>query len=182
MRSIIRRSLVGLAILIPVALIAGCQATDSPAPTPSAESVVADDDPMKMYFRDEDLEALSQPRLAVYPAIEPGDSDVLYHGFEGCPPQIPHSVEDMLPLSPDDHACLECHHPDNADVEAGDVPLPESHFMNPKMSEGGEGDAMRLFVAGYETGTEMSGARWDCTLCHAPQANNVDTQQNSFGE
>ncbi len=172
MRSFIRRTPTWLAVAAAVAMLVG------PVGGAAADD---DDDPMNVYFRDEDLEALSHPRLAIYPDIDPGDSEIFFPGFPGAPPQIPHSVKDMLPIKTGENACLDCHLPENADVDGGDVPLPESHFTDPVVKTGGD-DAMQTIVTGYEKGDEMSGARFACMLCHAPQANNVDTPLNSFDE
>ena len=65
------------------------------------------DDGMDVYFRDSDLSALSTQDLETYTADEAGESQRLGRAFPDAPPQIPHSVEDMLPITAtinhDDH-------------------------------------------------------------------------------
>jgi cytochrome c-type protein NapB len=144
----------------------------------SAASEKEVDDGIDVYFRDVDLGALSNQALEQYPDTEPGESELLERAFEGVPPQISHSVEDMLPITLGDNECLECHHPENA-VEGDDVPLTEAHFERAVMSEGKPGEGMVWIVKGYEK-AELIGARYDCMMCHAPQASNVKTPRNLF--
>lgn len=147
------------------------------APASAGEPEV--NDGLDVYFRDVDLGALSEQALPKYIDAEPGESKLLERSFEGAPPQISHTVEDMLPILADENECLECHHPDNA-VEEGDLPFPKSHLERPVMARGGEGDAMVWVVKGYEEAKDLVGSRYSCTMCHAPQATNVRTPRNLF--
>jgi cytochrome c-type protein NapB len=126
-----------------------------------------DDDGIDVYFRDVDLSALSGQEVAKYSA------------FPGAPPQIPHAVEDMYPITLDDNECLECHHPENA-VEGDDIPLPESHFDRPVMAKGKTDEAMAWVVKGYEKAKDLPGTRYGCNICHTPQATNVRTPKTTF--
>lgn len=137
------------------------------------------DDGLDVYFRDVDLVALSDQSLPAYPEAEAGDSTPLGRAFPDAPPQIPHSVEDMLPISAGDNQCIDCHHPESVASEA-DRPIPKSHFAHPVIGKGKKGDPMVTVVAGYEQGEKLSGARYHCTMCHTPQATNVDTPSSGF--
>jgi cytochrome c-type protein NapB len=137
------------------------------------------DDGLDVYFRDVDLVALSDQDLPTYPEAEAGESITLGRAFPDAPPQIPHSVEDMLPISATDNECIDCHHPDNVASEA-DRPIPKSHFVRPVMRKGKKGEPMATIVAGYKEGENLSGARYNCIMCHTPQATNVDTPRSSF--
>jgi cytochrome c-type protein NapB len=76
----------------------------------------------------------------------------------GTPPVIVHPVESMLPIKVDANQCLACH--DKPALQGKKVakgqpqPAPASHYLR---SPG--------------TGAGLSGAYYDCMLCHAPQAN-----------
>jgi cytochrome c-type protein NapB len=137
------------------------------------------DDGIDVYFRDAGLMALSDQALEKYPETEAGESALFDRSFPDAPPQIPHSVVDALPITWDDNQCLECHHPDNVASEA-DAPLPKSHFSRAVMGRGKKGAAMIWVVKGYEETKELAGNRYACSMCHTPQATNVDTPANDF--
>jgi len=174
------RMLVAVGTILVLQIAGVCLAEDADAPEP--------DDGVDVYFRDSDLEALAAQDLAVYGDVDPGDSELIEPSFVSAPPQIPHSVEGLLPIQSDSNECLECHMPNvAADVEA--VPIPESHFMTPTIlgtpdNEEADVDAtggMLVVIDGYEKSSELSGTRFNCTLCHAPQATNVESPKNLFG-
>ena len=80
----------------------------------------------------------------------------------------------MLPITSGSNDCLDCHHPDNTSGEE-DAPLPESHFQAAVMAKGQPGEAMVWKVQGYKKGDDVAGTRFNCTMCHTPQAMNVKT-------
>ena len=137
------------------------------------------DDGIDVYFRDADLGALADQALPSYPDIDAGDSKLIERDFPDAPPQIPHTVEDMYPITAGDNECLNCHHPENA-VSKEDSPLPESHFKRAVMARGAKGEPMVWVVADYETAKDVVGSRYNCSMCHTTQATNVDTPKNSF--
>ncbi|HEY5656386.1 MAG TPA: nitrate reductase cytochrome c-type subunit [Myxococcota bacterium] len=137
------------------------------------------DDGVDVYFRDSDLSALSHQDLETYPADEAGESQRLERAFPDAPPQIPHSVEGMLPITASDNECINCHHPDNAASEA-DAPIPKSHFQRPVMRSGKQGEPMVWMVEKYADTKDLPGTRYNCTMCHAPQATNVKTPASGF--
>lgn len=132
------------------------------------------DDGLDVYFRDADLGAMSAQALEEYGDADPGEAGRLARRLKGAPPQILHTVEGMLPITSGSNDCLDCHHPDNAAGEE-DAPLPESHFEVAVMGKGRPGEPMVWKVQGYRKGDDLSGARFNCTMCHAPQAMNVKT-------
>jgi cytochrome c-type protein NapB len=166
MRRRTERGLWAAVLLVPL-LLAGAAASDQEV-----------DDGIDVYFRDADLGALSEQALEKYPDTDPGESELLERAFEGVPPMISHTVEDMLPITLDDNECLECHHPENA-VEGDDVPLTEDHFDRAVMAEGAPGQGLVWVVKGYEKG-DLVGARYSCMMCHTPQAMNVKTPRTLF--
>ncbi|MBW2275662.1 MAG: nitrate reductase cytochrome c-type subunit [Deltaproteobacteria bacterium] len=137
------------------------------------------DDGMDIYFRETALLALSEQELPAYPETDAGEAKKIDRAFADAPPQIPHTTEDMYPITGEDNECLNCHHPDNA-VSKADSPLPETHFERAVMAKGGPSDAMVWKVASYETVKDVVGARYNCSMCHTPQASNVATPATSF--
>jgi cytochrome c-type protein NapB len=136
------------------------------------------DDGLDVYFRDTDLDAMSPQAQVQYLDDEPGESTAIERAYRGAPPQIPHTVEDM-PIQTDENECLDCHHPENV-TRKKEIPMPDSHFEVPQMAEGKPGDAMVWKVAGYEKSDEMAGSRYNCSMCHAPQATSTRTPPNLF--
>ena len=146
----------------------------------SAATAGEPDDGLDLYFRDAPLLAPAEQELPRYPHADPGESKVIPRDFPDAPPQIPHTVEDMLPITGDDNECLECHHPENA-IESTDVPLPESHFQAAVMGAGGKKDAMVWGGEGtMRRARTCPGARYHCSMCHTSQATNVRTPDNGF--
>jgi cytochrome c-type protein NapB len=137
------------------------------------------DDGIDVYFRDSDIGALADQALPVYPDVEAGESKLLERDFPDAPPQIPHTVEDMYPITMGDNECLNCHHPENA-VSKEDAPLPESHFERAVMARGKKDEPMVWVVKNYETAKDVVGNRYNCSMCHTPQATNVKTPKNRF--
>jgi len=137
------------------------------------------DDGLDIYFRDVDLSAMSDQAQESYPDAEAGESKLIERAFPDAPPQIPHTVVDMLPITAESNECVDCHHPDNA-VSKSDLPLPKSHFSRAVMGSGGKGDPMVWVVRSYEDAKDVVGTRYNCTMCHTPQATNVDTPSSTF--
>ncbi len=94
----------------------------------------------------------------------PGESERFTRSFENAPPMIPHDIADQLPIAIDDNACLECHLPDVAEDE-GATAVPASHFYDIRQGK-------QL--------TELAGANFNCTLCHAPQVEAPALVENLF--
>lgn len=137
------------------------------------------EDGLDVWFRDADLEAMSSPPVTTYIEAAAGESTLLERAWTTAPPSIPHTTEDMLPILLDENECVECHHPDNT-TSKKDKPLPDSHFQRPLLGAGPEGDPMAWKVTGYEAGDDLFGARWNCVMCHTPQAENVNTPATTF--
>jgi cytochrome c-type protein NapB len=158
-----------------LAFLSACL-TAGPVATAGDEEV---DDGLDVYFREASLIALSDQALEEYGNSEAGESQVFERAFPGAPPQIPHTVEDMLPITGDSNECVDCHHPDNV-AGPEDLPLPKSHFSQAVMGAGAKGDSQIWVVKGYEEVKEIGGNRYNCTMCHTPQATNVDTPASTF--
>jgi cytochrome c-type protein NapB len=145
----------------------------------SADDMKEAKDGLDLYFRDGALLALTEQSLPVYPDTATGESAELPRDFPDAPSLIPHTIEDMYPLTLDENECLDCHHPENA-ISKDDVPMPESHFQAPVMGKGAPGDPMIWVVKDYKKIKDVLGARYNCNMCHTPQAMNVETPNNRF--
>lgn len=136
-------------------------------------------DGMDVYFRDSALLSLSQQAPTLYPSTKAGESKSFGRDFPDAPPQIPHTVEDMYPITVEDNECLECHHPDTV-TSKKDIPVPESHFEAVVMGKGGANNPMLWVVKDYKKIDDVVGARYNCSMCHTPQAMDVSTPNNKF--
>jgi len=113
-------------------------------------------------------EVVTPPPLE-YTKTPPGQSKKLQRAYENAPPLIPHSIEGMFPITLNNNPCLGCHMPDVA-KQVGATPLPPSHFID--FYHLPEGKAPKL--------TDVDKARWNCLLCHRPQANVKPVVKNLF--
>lgn len=93
-----------------------------------------------------------------------GESTRIERSFENAPPMIPHSTEDMLPITKDDNQCLVCHDPAVA-ADLGAIAVPTSHTYDLRTNK--------------NLG-EVSAARFNCVLCHTPQADVAPMIANTF--
>ena len=48
------------------------------------------------------------------------------------------------------------------------------------MTRGKKGEPMVWVVKSYETAKDVVGNRYNCSMCHTPQATNVKTPKNRF--
>ena len=69
----------------------------------------------------------------------------------GMPVMISHTIDDDLPITAEKNGCIRCHTPTGKKVR-GAPPVPPSHVV----------------TAGDKPA--VTGKRWNCTACHAPQA------------
>jgi cytochrome c-type protein NapB len=96
------------------------------------------------------------PQSAIaFNTVDPGDSELRVRPNAEFPPVIPHSVEDLGPISIGENPCLDCHNTDVAE-DMGAVAVPASHRMDLRNSPGVVGD-------------QVTGARLICTSCHVEQ-------------
>lgn len=99
-----------------------------------------------------------------YPDVAAGESQPIERSFENAPPMISHSTEGMLPITKDDNQCLACHDPAvAADVNAISVPASHLYDLHTNKNLG-----------------EVSATRFNCVLCHTPQADVAPAIANTF--
>ncbi len=126
----------------------------------------------------------------------PGSAQKFQRAYVNAPPMIPHSVEGLLPITQNNNQCLSCHMPDVA-KSMGATPIPPSHFTNfrpktvlkngellkegkvvgPKGDIGNVGD---IKLAKAKKLNHLYQGRFNCTQCHAPQANVKPLVGNTF--
>jgi len=135
-----------------------------------------------------------KPMEFSYSKDAPGTSKKIERAFLNAPPMIPHSVEGLIPITKNNNQCLSCHMPEVA-KSMGATPIPPSHFINfrpdTKM-EGGkvikEGKVVGqdikntsdIKLAKAKKLNQLYQGRFNCTQCHAPQANVKPLVKNNF--
>ena len=160
-----------LCLLIALLCLVGCSARETPVaeapppaetqapPPPPAE--VTDDE---LSYRNEPLLDDSGTPEAIFDAPDPGDSQMEDRAFENAPPVIPHNTDDLLPITANENSCTDCHLPEDA-ADVGATPVPASHLYD--MRNNKQLDS-------------LSPANYNCTLCHATQANTGELVENTF--
>jgi cytochrome c-type protein NapB len=146
------------ALLMSIAAIAA-------SPLSAGDQLAADD----MGLSKTSVFAVPTPEAPSYPTALPGTAETLPRAYPSAPPQIPHEVESLLPITRDNNACLNCHNKPyligQKIPQSQPTPIPKSHYKE--------------IDPGKTTG-EVSGARFVCSQCHAPQAEVEPLVDNTF--
>ncbi|QWU80161.1 periplasmic nitrate reductase NapAB, small subunit, periplasmic diheme cytochrome c550 protein [Campylobacter novaezeelandiae] len=100
-----------------------------------------------------------------YSAAQPGEASVYDRSYENAPPLIPHSIEDLLPITKDNNSCLSCHDKAIA-TDVGATPIPPTHYYD--------------FRHNKSMGDVISDTRFNCTQCHVPQSDAKPIVGNTF--
>lgn len=124
-----------------------------------------------------------------YSSKEPGEAEVLDRSFENAPPLIPHSVEDLLPITAENNMCITCHSPEFAE-DSGATVVPKTHLVNyrpttiikdGKLQKDGKDYINTAEVKTLAHAREgISADRYNCSQCHVPQTNNPIPIRNLF--
>ena len=115
-----------------------------------------------------------------------GSGHTINRAFQDAPPMIPHDVDGMLPIKINNNQCTSCHMPEVAS-SMGATGIPESHFTNfrPSTKIANDGRIAKNGKAVDNTSSDtlshvsiqklsgLSGSRFNCTQCHAPQSDTV---------
>jgi len=167
-----------------VLFLSGCNS--EAAPKTEAKSVVKPQiEATQLGYRKASLDGDVVTPEAKYSDAAPGTSKRFKRAFQDAPPMIPHSVDGLLPITKDNNQCLGCHMPEYASA-MGATPIPPSHFTNfrPDSSYAlkGEntsdmGDLKHVHVKKQDT---LYQGRYNCSQCHAPQANVKPLVGNKF--
>ncbi len=123
-------------------------------------------------IEDEDM-GLSKTSVFDTPTPKPFSygnlSEALPVSFTGAPPQIPHAIDNYLPLTASRNQCMACHdQPDMIGHKAKGLPtpMPKSHYTDLRRSP-------------EKPGKQVSGTRFVCTQCHVPQADVTPLVENT---
>jgi len=136
------------------------------------------------------------PREGKFDRAAPGASNRFERAYVNAPPMIPHSTEGLLPITKDNNQCLGCHMPEVA-KGVGATPIPASHFTNYRPTtvlKGGElvkegktvglkadlGNVGDIKLAKVKKLDHLYQGRFNCSQCHAPQANIKTAVGNTF--
>lgn len=94
------------------------------------------------------------PPITQYAMTEPGINKSLGVSYHTAPPQVPHNIDDFVPVTRDNNMCVACHNtPDliGKKLEKGQpTPAPVSHYI--------------------EKTKDLYMGRWNCIQCHRPQS------------
>ena len=146
---------------------------------------VIDDDSIglrKVELLSEDKAA---PAEAKYGTSAPTSGYKIERAYQNAPPMIPHDVEGLLEITPDNNACIGCHEAAVA-PSMNATPIPKSHYINFRPKDKLEGDN---FIKGADNMKNevsikpidtISSARFNCTACHAPQSTGELAVENTF--
>ncbi len=139
-------------------------------------------------------ESNTKPVEAKYTTAAPGTSKRFDRAFENAPPMIPHSVDGLLPITKGNNACLGCHLPDVAPSMKA-TPIPPSHFTDfrptttmkgSKVVKEGKvlgknlGNTSDIKLAKAKKLNHLYQGRYNCSQCHAPQAEIKPLVKNNF--
>jgi cytochrome c-type protein NapB len=130
----------------------------------AADVVLVDD---QMGLSKTSVYADPSPEVFEYPQTEPHAAQPLARAWEGAPPQVPHNIDDFVPINAARNMCSNCHEKPalvgKKKIKGLPTPMPESHYVRAD-----DGKLAR------------SGARYVCTQCHTPQADVKELIGNTF--
>ncbi len=137
--------------LVALTTVAGTFGTGPGDAVSSASVEIAD---TELGLSKTSVEDVPIPDVFEYSSTDPGSNDRAERSYHTAPPMITHSIQDMVPITQDFNLCRDCHvQPDmlGQPIEKGmPVPAPVSHYV--------------------ENTKDLYMGRWNCTQCHAPQA------------
>ena len=172
------KRLVGISAVVAMLFAAGCGAATA---SKEAKAPVVSEDQLG-------YGSLGTPPKVEYSKAAPGTSKKFERAYENAPPMIPHSVEGLLPITIKNNACLGCHMPSVA-KSMGATPMPPTHFkdfffdtkkklIKQKLYEDKAAYEKRLALMAKKE--DIAPQRYNCSQCHAPQANAKPLVANTF--
>ena len=141
-----------LAIATLLASIIGCASTSGPVPMRGAEVTAPD----------------RAPEVKAYAGKVPGvgQPQLISRTFVGQPPMVPHTVEQYVPLTMEENACMECHH-DGGNARPEDAADRRRAISRRRSSQ-----------VTASRRVEMS--RFQCDTCHVPQVDAKELVDSKF--
>jgi cytochrome c-type protein NapB len=112
------------------------------------------------------------PDAFAYSDAFPGTSERLPLAYPGAPPQIPHEIDQFLPVTRASNKCLVCHNQPQFREQKELVlatPMPASHYTDLREDPG-------------KVTQNLIGARYVCNQCHVPQAEVKPLVENTFSK
>lgn len=140
-----------LALATLLASIIGCASTSGPIPMRGADVTAPD----------------RAPEVKAYAGKVPGvgQPNLISRTFVGQPPMVPHTVEQYVPLTIEENACMECHQTE--EIRGQKIPqIGTSHFSKTVKTKAGK------------PALEMS--RFQCDSCHVPQVDAKELVDSKF--
>ena len=125
------------------------------------------------------------PAETKYGTSAPMSGYKIERAYQNAPPMIPHDVDGMLDITPQNNACIGCH--DAAVAESmGATSIPKSHYIDFRPKHKLEGDT--FITKTYDSKNELSikpietisHSRFNCNACHAPQSTGALAVENTF--
>ena len=145
-------------------LAAGCSSTSGPTPDASAPATAIPD--TRLGLVKESVFDVPTPPAVKANDSNPGELPVLPRPYPIAPPRVPHAVDDFLPITQKQNACLDCHAV--KDRQKGEpTPIPSSHYTDYRN-------------APERTGAQVVGARYVCVSCHAAKTDAPNLVDNRF--
>ena len=146
---------------------------------------VIDDDSIGLRKVDLLSEEKAAPDETKYGTTQPMSGYKIERAYQNAPPMIPHDVEGMLEITPQNNMCIGCHDVSVAESMTA-TPIPKSHYIDFRPKHKLEGDNFvkstddmknEVSIKPIET---ISNARFNCTACHAPQSTGGLAVENTF--
>jgi cytochrome c-type protein NapB len=151
----------------------------------AANAKSVDDDSIGLRKVDLLSEEKATPSETKYGTSAPMSGYKIERAYQNAPPMIPHDVEGMLDITPDNNMCIGCHD-DAVAPSMNATPIPKSHYTDFRPKHKLEGDTftkttdvMKNEVSIKPIDT-ISSARFNCTACHAPQSTGGLAVENTF--
>ena len=125
------------------------------------------------------------PDETKYGTSQPMSGYKIERAYQNAPPMIPHDVEGMLEITPDNNACIGCHDVSVAE-SMGATPIGKSHYIDFRPKHKLEGDNFVKSTDDMKNEVSIkpieviSNARFNCTACHAPQSTGGLAVENTF--
>ncbi len=182
---------IGFGIATAVLLFTGCTDSAMVSNTEAKKQQVSEE---SLGLRKVDLysETLVTPDKTQYSKAAPMSGKYYDRAFQDAPPMIPHDVEGMLPVTISMNQCVDCHMPEMA-AAMNATPIPVSHLTDFRPMTTMQGDDLAKNGKVIENtstptredisikeGTKLVGARFNCTLCHAPQSEGGLVVESTF--
>ena len=153
-----------LILFLVAVLAAGCSTSTPTAADASAPTTPIPD--TRLGLVKESVFDVPTPPAVKMNDSNPGELPVLPRPYVIAPPRIPHAVDDFLPITQKQNACLDCHAVKEK-KQGEPTPIPPSHYTD-------------FRNAPERVGGQVVGARHLCVSCHAARTDAPNLVENHF--